>query len=157
MSIISDALAGFKTQVATVDPSPSPGLVSVWQWPVDYELMSYHNLPVCVVAQTINRPAAYAPLSYGLGWHQWDVDLVFILDSGPVTDYRSAKLAEAHQHSWVPAIAAMLSADKSIGGTVHSIGGGGNLFTYRIGGIEWDAQVFWGIRVTVPVVQAVSL
>ena len=157
MADVIDVLTAYKTILATIDPSPQPAPANVWVWPTDYDSMTYDDYPVVIIAQVINEEMGYFDVHHGVGGHVWKADLLFLLAEGPLLNLSAAKAAEELELAYLPAIATVLYANRSVGNNAVGIGTNRAVFNYRVGHIEWDERTHWGIRVQVPVLQHQSL
>lgn len=158
MSTVSLTLAGLKTALASIDPSPQPAPDAVYHWPDDYESMDYTTFPFIIVAQVVNRWFDFGDEAHGLTRHTWLAEINICLAEGPLTRIEAAKAAELKQVPWIKALATTLSANRSLGATALAIGTGEQLFRYRVGHIGWDkGRVFWGVRAEVQIYQQHSM
>lgn len=157
MSDITDALVGLKTILADLDPSPQDNLAAVYVWPDDYDSMDYASGPFAVVAQIVNEPFGWQPVSQGDGLHRWDAEILIMIEEGPIKTLERLKTVEAKQVDYLLAVAKIIFDDRSLNGTVFATGGAESLLLYQIGHVEFDGNVFWGIRFRLPVAQIHSL
>lgn len=155
MADVLDVLTAYKAILATIDPSPQPAPTAVYVWPTDYDSMTY-DYPVVIVAQTINEEMSYFDVHHGVGGHVWKADLLFLL-AGQALNLSEMKAAEEMELAYQPAIVTTLFANRSVGGTAVGIGANRAVLNYRVGHIEWDSVVHWGIRVQVPILQHQNL
>jgi len=157
MSSVSDALAGFKAVLAAIDPSPQPVPAAIYEWPDDYDSMSYVTFPFIIVAQIVNEDELWQPASQGVGWHHWQAEILICLTNGPTTRMEAQSEAEVLHEPWLLATAKILFDNQGVNGTVINIGNANGLTINRVGNHGWDNKIFWGVRWVVPVRQEHSL
>ncbi len=157
MSSVSDVLAGFKTVLAAIDPSPQDSPAAIYEWPDDYDIMDYTTFPFIIIAQVVNEDEVWRPASQGVGWHLWDAEILICLTNGPTTRMEAQRDAEVMHEPWLLATAKILFDNQGVNGTVINIGDGRGLAIDRVGNLGWDNKIFWGIRWIVPVRQEHSL
>lgn len=158
MSSVGDALTGFKTVLASIDPSPQPVPANIYEWPDDYATFDYTTFPFIIVAQVVNEDFTWQPVAQGVGWHNWAAEILVMLTNGPTTRMEAQSNAEIQHEPWLLAMAKILFNNQGVNGTAQMIGAGEALTTYRVGNIGWEpGQEFWGIRWVVPVRQEHSL
>lgn len=143
-----EALTAMKALLPALDASPQPPLTNVYVYPDDYDTMDYTTFPFAIVSQVINQPYEWRRDTHdGLTDHAWEMEILFLLSLGPLTKLEQAAVVETRQTPWVRGLAELLLGNTTLNGKVYHIGNrrNGQLFSYRIGHIEFD-KVFWGIR-----------
>ena len=158
---ITTTLAALVIALAAIDPSPQPVPANIYNWPVDFDNLgniNYDTFPFIIVAQVVNRWFPFTDVAHSLTSNTWPAEINIALAEGPLSKLEAAQAAEKLQVPWVKALATVLSANRSMDGNTIAIGTGEQLYRYRIGHWNWDnAQVFWGLRAEVTMIQQHSM
>lgn len=159
MSLITatEALASI---LLDVDPSPEDGprIGCIYQHP--REAVNIAEFPSIVITLAPGVSHEWVEEALGLMRHNYSLTLYVFLG------IRQTPLPELSSRAqpWPEALARVLSANLTLGGVVNQIGFGGDprLFTYKLGPIPWgttdnDQYLYWGITVTLPIVEKIGM
>lgn len=157
MTVIA-ALDGLKTAFLTITPPSGVSLNNrVWAWPKDRASVNYATFPFILCGQVLNEAGNWRPASQGVGYHDWPAEVLICLSRETQRDDVSADL-EAAAQAWLPAAAAVVFANRGLGGEALDFGNSEVLLTTQIGNMAWlTGLVFWGVYLKMTVRQVVSL
>jgi hypothetical protein len=159
---IYDALDAAKSIFDLVDPSPQTALSSrIWIFPEEEADIDLSTLPAMVISQVINRESAFWRNTLELIRHEWEIEALLFLSEGPITqeDSRGATAEETIRY-WPKAIAKAFYApnrQKLMDNAVMIGATTGQLLRYHIGQIAWQSNIFFGIRLVIPVEQVIEV
>lgn len=162
MAAIANVLAELKTVLSSVDPAPQPAANAVWVYPADHAAIDVIGTspPFLIISQAVNEDTAWRLKARGKGRHRWHAEILLFLKRGQLRQDDQIAAAEQLQEPWVYQIADALSGSMTLNHTAAFIGEGripGDLFRYRIGHISWGSEVFWGIRLRLPITHTPSM
>jgi hypothetical protein len=145
---IANTLSALKTRLEAVDPNPQPVPAAVFADPKEAtSLAEFPCIILAVAPQKENSVWFEAPQN---GSDRYTVAMYVLLGS------RETDLPELHQRClpWSRAIAKVLFADMTLGGQVQFIGDGeGKMFDWQSGPIAWGDEVYFGLKVFLPVME----
>lgn len=158
MSTVIEALDAIKTAFLTITPPSGTSLGSrVWAWPKDRASVSYDTFPFILCGQILNETGNWRPASQGVGYHDWPAEVLICLSQQTQRDDVSATI-EASAQAWLETAAAVVFANRGLGGTALDFGNSEVLLTTQIGNMAWlTGLIFWGVYVKFTVRQLVSL
>jgi hypothetical protein len=143
---VSETLATLRTKILTVNPAPQPAPLNVFADPA--EAVNVGEFPAVILALAPEVDHEWQQATAGgasLGEHDYEV-MIYILVGA-----RSEGLPALHSKvlPWPKALADVLIADITLGGTVSFIGDAerARLFRYRIGQIAWADGIYFGLKV----------
>ena len=159
MATVHEALAQLRTILLTATAAGQSPLTAGYVYPNDYAAMpSPLALPCIVVSERVNSLNSWERKADGLAIHKWRAEVLLFISPGPLqTMSADSAAAEGKVHNWSQAFAERLFANQSLGGKAQIIGETAGetrrLFEYMVGHIHWDAAVYWGMRIELPVRQ----
>ncbi len=143
-------------------PDDVTALQNVYVWPDEYATVGNNpTVPFMTIGEQVGVQNSIGNLPTGnsnRGIHRWNMELVLYLTYGENQWPSSgAATAELQQRNWAIAINDLLARNRTLSGTVFSIGeqrpGGFILADYLIDHEQWDQMPYWAIRFLIPVVQ----
>jgi hypothetical protein len=138
-----------------------PELRGSFPYPADHAKIATYALPIAIVARRLDVQETWGWWGLGVGTRKFEIELLLFLEKG-VVEYVTPQTAviELRHMGWRQKVADVLAADLTLGGLVEYIGNGaqgenGLLFTSANTHIQWQNDVFWGIRFLIPITMRV--
>jgi hypothetical protein len=158
MSTVGEAMEELRNAFLDITPPDGVSLGErVWAWPVDRAEISYNIFPFIICAQVVNEPGNWNPMSQGVGYHHYPVEILICLNNWSSRDDITAEDEEGAQR-WLLAAATVFFRNRGLGGAVLDLGGEQALFTSQIGHLGWLAnQEFFGVYLRSQIHQIHSL
>lgn len=161
MSNVTDALVALKAQlIANLTPTPAVRILhpSYDAATITTALANLPTTPVIVLFQNTHSEITYDKRTFKQGGtKQWNAVILLYLqksESGPfqvLSDSAASIAAMGRQDPWFDMMASALDADRTLGGTVLSVGDDSALFRAIVGELPWNSNNYWGIQFIVPI------
>lgn len=155
MADIAATIRQIAAILRTVDPAPEPPPMTVYEDPKG--ALSLAEFPAIVIALSPTATHQIGFQAEGLGRHTYTLGIWVLVGAAS-----AAKLPELHSRvlPWPSAIATVLMADITLGGTVDQLGdtsGGETFFTYQIGLIKWGKEDYFGVTIELGVQEKAAI
>lgn len=149
---VPQTLQALATRLATLDATLLTPTSRIYADPA--EALSLGDFPALVLALAPGTTQTWRQEALGLARHDYTVALYVFVGA------RQTGLAELHSRvlPWPQALATVLVADLTLGGTVQWIGDGGDgLFTYDVGPYQWADGEYFGLKCQIPITEKIPL
>lgn len=157
MGNISDAMAGMRDLFLSVDPDPQDPLVGAWVFQDEQASIDLDILPFAIVSRLLVGQEVWRRNAHDSAQHDWFMEVLLMLKAGAILNDQKGAEAESLCDPWQRTIMAAIYADKTLSGTVLTVGEVGENIAFRaeIGQVDWLNKTFWGIRFVFPISQVV--
>ena len=159
MALVQDALTELKNILMGASAVGQPALSAGYVYPSGYAAMpDLLQTPCIVVSELVNTLNSWERKADGLAIHKWRAEVLLFAAVGPLqVEGSGSAQAEMLTLNWAEAFATVLWANQSLNGKVQIIGDQAGetrrLFEYMIGHVHWSTNVYWGMRIELPVRQ----
>ena len=150
---ITAVIDGWKGIFGGLNPTPSSGPSSVYNYRDEYAQVDTSGLPVVICMQEIgvsNPVRAEMKVTKRRGQLIAYVLLQKASGNGMQIPSKEHAAAMQKKKGWDEAVKAALFADSSLNGSVLSIGDDQKLFESIDDHLQWDGNIYWGIVYSLP-------
>ncbi len=111
------------------------------------------EMPCFILIQATNMDHIWRTFEYAGTQPSYTISAFLLLGSmqTPLPILHAASVPSL----WPRQVNAVLARDITLGGVVEAVGveGSTEFFRYRVGPIKWGAELYWGIRFNIPIVE----
>lgn len=155
-----DALEAIRDILLTAvnDEAAAQQIQGGWVYQHEYENVSTNDLPVFIVDKVDGVPNQRGVHGQNRSFDRWRAWVILYLYYGePEHPSKEGAQATALEEGWIKAFSEALLDNLTLNDTVVKIGepDGNDLkvFDYQSDYWQWDAEVYWGIRFEIPIMQ----
>lgn len=153
---VTATIAALADALYAIDPAPEEPPREGCIYTDPREAVTFADFPSIVICMAPGQTHSWGTEALGLGRHDYTLALYVFLG------IRQTPLPELHARSlpWPEALMRVLANNITLGYRIDQLGNGQGpqLFTYKLGPIQWAASQdaplgYWGITVLLPIVE----